>query len=44
MEKKLPKVYANKIEGKAGNNNDVYCSFDDNFIKLLTGFAFVAIM
>lgn len=29
MEKKLPKVYANKIEGKAGNNNDVYCSFDD---------------
>ena len=29
MEKKLPKVYANKIEGKTGNNNDVYCSFDD---------------
>lgn len=28
MEKKLPKVYANKIEGKTGNNEDVYCSFD----------------
>lgn len=28
MEKKLPKVFANKIEGKAGNNEDVYCSFD----------------
>ena len=29
MEKKLPKVFANKIEGKAGNNEDVYCSFDN---------------
>lgn len=28
MEKKLPKVFANKIEGKPGNNEDVYCSFD----------------
>lgn len=30
MEKKLPKVFANKIEGKSGNNEDVYCSFDKN--------------
>lgn len=29
MDKKLPKIYANKIERKAGNNEDVYCSFDD---------------
>ncbi len=29
MEKKLPKVFANKIEGKAGNNEDVYYSYDD---------------
>lgn len=26
MDKKIPKVYANKIEGKAGNNKDVYYS------------------
>ena len=26
MDKKVPKVYANKIEGKAGNNKDVYYS------------------
>lgn len=29
MEKKLPKVFANKVDGKSGNNEDVYCSFDD---------------
>lgn len=28
MEKKLPGVFANKVNGKAGNNEDVYCSFD----------------
>lgn len=27
MEKKLPKVFANKVEGKAGNNEDVYYSY-----------------
>ena len=26
MDKKLPKVYANKIEKKVGNNDDVYYS------------------
>ena len=26
----MPKVFANKIERKAGNNEDVYCSFDNN--------------
>lgn len=29
MEKKLPGVFANKVNGKAGNNEDVYCSFDN---------------
>ena len=26
MEKKLPKVFANKVEGKSGNNENVYYS------------------
>lgn len=26
MEKKLPKVFANKVEGKSGNNEDLYYS------------------
>ena len=26
MEKKLPGVFANKVNGKAGNNEDVYYS------------------
>lgn len=26
MDKKIPKIYANKINGKAGNNKDVYYS------------------
>ena len=30
MDKKLPKVYANKIEGKAGNNEDIYYSHNSN--------------
>lgn len=30
MDKKIPKVYANKIEGKAGNNEDVYYSHGEN--------------
>lgn len=31
MEKKLPKVFANKVEKKVGNNEDVYYSHKDNF-------------
>ena len=30
LDKKVPKVYANKIEGKAGNNEDVYYSHGEN--------------
>ena len=29
MEKKIPKVLANKIEKKAGNNEDIYYSHED---------------
>lgn len=34
MDKKLPKVFANKIEGKAGNNKDVYYSQDDRHTEV----------
>lgn len=30
MEKKLPKVFANKVEGNAGNNENVYYSYGKN--------------
>ena len=35
MEKKLPKVFANKVEGNAGNNENVYYSYGKNkiFVK-----------
>lgn len=33
MEKKLPGVFANKVNGKVGNNEDVYYSHKENEIS-----------
>lgn len=33
MDKKLPKVFANKIDGKTGNNEDVYYSHDERKVN-----------
>lgn len=33
MEKKLPGIYANKIDKKIGNNNDVYYSSSDRKVE-----------